>query len=112
MANKLTIARVKALARTIEAPVAVSAGRPITAADHGKVLAIASALTVTLPQDTLPPGFRCWFVAPASGNLSVDPLGTVTLNGAGTTLTRARAANPVTVELYVPAANTALIGGA
>lgn len=111
-ANKLTIARVKAFVRAIEAPVLVSAGRALTPADHGKVLKVTTALTMTIPQDVLPAGFRCQFIAPASGNLSVDPLGTVNLNGAGTTLTRARAANFGPVEFMVEAANSALLAGA
>lgn len=110
--NKLTIAKVKKFERKIEAPVPVGAGRALTIADNGKVLDVTAALTVTIPQDALPAGFRCWFIAPSGVNLSVDPLGTVTLNGAGTTLTRARASNPTTVELVMRAANTALLSGA
>jgi hypothetical protein len=110
-ANKLTIARVKAFNKQVEAPVTVSTGRALTPADNGKVLDVTAALTVTIPQDVLSPGFRCWFIAPSGVNLSVDPLGTVTLNGAGTTLTRARASNPTTVELIVRAANVALLSG-
>lgn len=110
--NKVTIAAIKRLARVASIPVVVSAGRALTPADHGKVLDVSTALTVTIPQDILPVGFECQLIAPASGNLSVDPLGTVTLNGAGTTLTRSRASNPCVVNLFVRAANVALIDGA
>lgn len=110
--NKVTIAALKRLARVAEGPVVVSAGRALTPDDHGKVLDVSTALTLTIPQDILPAGFECQLIAPASGNLSLDPLGTVTLNGAGTTLTRARAGNPCVVNLFVRAANVALVDGA
>jgi hypothetical protein len=110
--NKLTIARIRKLSRAIEAPVTVSTGRALSPDDNGKVLDVTAALTLTIPQDTLPAGFRCWFVAPSGVNLSVDPLGTVSLNGAATTLTRARAGNACTVELFMRAANVALLSGA
>lgn len=110
--EKMTIAGIKRLERNISAPETVSTGRALSNADNGKVLDVTAALTLTIPQDVLSPGFRCWFVAPSGVNLSVDPLGTVSLNGAGTTLTRARAANACLVELYVRAANVALLSGA
>lgn len=110
--SKMTIAAAKRLVRAIEAPVIVSTGRALRPDDNGKVLDVTAALTVTIPQDVLPPGFRCQFIAPSGVNLSVDPLGTVTLNGAGTTLTRARAGNPCTIDFVMRAANVALIAGA
>lgn len=110
--NKMTIPAIKKLFRTIEAPVVVATGRPLALTDHGKVLDVTAALTVTIPQDTLPPGFRCQFIAPSGVNLSVDPLGTVTLNGATTTLTRARAGNASLIEFVVRANNVCLLGGA
>lgn len=110
--NKLTIATQRRLAAAIQAPTPLTAGRALTPADHGKVLAVSVAMTVTIPQDLLPAGFEVFFIAPASGNLSVDPLGTVTVNGAGTTLTRARAANFDKIRLYVNAANATLLSGA
>lgn len=112
--NKLTIAKVKKLNRAITAPVSVGVGRAITVADHGKILLVTAAITLTLPQDALPPGFQCWIVPPTGVNLSVDPLGTVTLNAAGTTLTRDRATagNKQPLSLYVISANTALLEGA
>lgn len=111
-ANKLTIARVKKLARSVEAPVVVATSRALTLEDAGKVLLVTAAVTVTIPQDVFPVGFRCEFIAPVGVNLSVDPLGTVTLNGAGTTLTRARATNFAPVALFVSAANVVMLGGA
>lgn len=110
--NKVTIAAIKRLSRVADVPVVVAAGRALTPADHGKVLDVSTALTLTIPQDILPPGFECKLIAPASGNLSLDPLGTVTLNGAGTTLTRARAGNPCMVNLFVRDSNVALVDGA
>lgn len=50
------------------------------------------ALTVGLP-DSLTLTGATVFLAPGSGNLSLDPTGTATLNGAATTLTRTRANN-------------------
>lgn len=112
--NKLTIAKVKKLQRAIAAPESVGTGRAITIADHGKILLVTAAITLTIPQDALPPGFQCWIVPPTGVNVSVDPLGTVTLNAAGTTLTRDRATagNKQPLSLYVMAANTALLEGA
>jgi hypothetical protein len=112
--NKLTIARVKKLNRAVAAPVSVGTGRAITVADHGKILLVTAAITLTIPQDALPAGFQCWIVPPTGVNLSVDPLGTVSLNAAGTTLTRDRATagNKQPLSLYVMAANTALLEGA
>lgn len=110
--NKLTIARVKKFAATVEAPTVVAAGRALTPADHGKVLDVTAAVTVTIPQDTLPVGFRCQFIAPSGVNLTLDPLGTVTLNGGTSNITRARADNPSLIEFVVRAANVALVGGA
>lgn len=112
--NKMTIARVKKLNRAISAPVSVGTGRAITIADHGKILLVTAAITLTIPQDALPAGFQCWIVPPTGVNVSVDPLGTVTLNAAGTTLTRDRATagNKQPLSLYVMAANTALLEGA
>jgi hypothetical protein len=109
--NKLTIARAKALTRAIEAPVTVSTGRALRPDDNGKVLDVTAALTLTIPQDVLPAGFKCQFIAPSGVNLSVDPLGTVTLNGAGTTLTRARAGKPCLVDFVMRSANVALLSG-
>lgn len=110
--NVVTKARLKALYSPPEI-VVVSAGRALTQADCGKVLKVTAALTVTIPQDTLSPDFRCEFIAPSGVNLSVDPLGTVNLNGAGATLTRARASNPCTVFLQADnSANAFLMSGA
>lgn len=112
--NKMTIARVKKLNRAIAAPVSVGTGRAITVADHGKILLVTAAITLTIPQDALPAGFQVWIVPPTGVNLSVDPLGTVTLNAAGTTLTRDRATagNKQPLSLFMLAANTAILEGA
>jgi hypothetical protein len=92
-------------------PKKVNLGVGVYTDDNGKVLDVTAALTLTIPQDVLPAGFKCQFIAPSGVNLSVDPLGTVTLNGAGTTLTRARAGNPCLVDFVMRAANVALLSG-
>jgi hypothetical protein len=109
--NKMTIAKIKKLNRSIEVPVPVATSRNLSVADHGKILDVTAALTLTLPQD-MPVGFRCAFIAPSGVNLTIARAGTMTLNGAGTSLTRARAGNPALVDLVVRAANTALVSGA
>src|SRR5690349_10880955 len=110
--SKMTISKVKAMLRTIEAPVVVSTSRDLVPSDNGKTLDVTAALTLTFRQDTLPAGFCVKLIAPSGVNLSIARTGTATLNGAGTTLTRARAANAAPFEFYVRAANTALVGGA
>lgn len=111
-AAKMTIARAKLLLRAIEAPVVVATSRDLRPDDNGKVLDVTAAVTLTARQDTLPAGFCCKIIAPSGVNVSIARTGTLTLNGAGTTLTRARAANAVPFEFIVRAANTALVGGA
>ena len=71
-----------------------ASSRNITAADNGKLLAPTAAITYTIPDGLLPmPSFTV--DCPASGTISIARSGTATLNGAATTLTRTRAANPV-----------------
>jgi hypothetical protein len=68
--------------------------REITSADNGKSLAPTGTLTYTIPQGLNPmPSFSV--DCPASGTISIARSGTATINGAGTTLTRTRANNPV-----------------
>jgi len=62
---------------------AVGTSRALTADDDQKTLkATASGVTLTLPEGLL----ISTLVIPHSGGTSIDPTGTVTLNGAGTTL--------------------------
>ena len=78
-------------------PIAISATLTINQANanayNGKTLQFASAQTVTLAVG-LPLNFGFTGIPPASGNASIASDGTVTLNGATTTLTRAAAGNP------------------
>lgn len=74
--------------------IADAASRDITAADNAKSLAPTGALTYTIPAGLSPmPSFTV--DCPASGTISIAKSGAATLNGAGTTLTRTRASNPV-----------------
>lgn len=62
---------------------AVGASRTLTADDDQKTLKVtAPGVTLTLPEGLL----ISTLVIPHSGGTSIDPTGTVTLNGAGTTL--------------------------
>lgn len=71
-----------------------TASRTITAEDNGKFLAPTQTLTYTIPEGLAPmPSFTV--DCPASGTISIARSGGATLNGAGTTLTRTRANNPV-----------------
>lgn len=60
----------------------------------GRTLVFGSAQTVTFAAG-LPTGFACAFVPPGSGNGSIASDGTMQLNGATTTLTRASASNAI-----------------
>ena len=72
----------------------VTSSRDITAADNGKFLTPTGTLTLTLPAGLSPmPSFTV--DCPASGTVSIARSTTATINGAGTTLTRTRANNPV-----------------
>lgn len=72
----------------------VASSRDITADDNGKFLAPAATLTLTIPAGLDPmPSFTV--DCPASGTVSIARSTTATINGAGTTLTRTRANNPV-----------------
>lgn len=78
----------------IGAKVANSSSRTITEEDNGMFLAPTGTLTYTIPEGLDPmPSFT--IDCPASGTVSIARSGSATLNGAGTTLTRTRANNPV-----------------
>jgi hypothetical protein len=71
-----------------------SVSRTITAADNGQFLAPTGAITYTIPAGLTPmPSFTV--DCPAAGAVSIARSGAATINGAGTVLTRTRAANPV-----------------
>lgn len=65
----------------------------LAAADDGKVFNVTTAITVTIPNG-LSPRPNVAFVPPPTGNLSIAVTGGANINGAATTLTRARSANP------------------
>jgi hypothetical protein len=72
----------------------VSVSRALTAADDGDVLEItADGVVLTVPE-ALPAQFGC-AVMVTTGTASVAVAGSVTLNGATTTLTRASTTNPM-----------------
>lgn len=93
-------------------PVAITAALTITPANaaqyDGKTLVFASALTITLSAG-LPSSFGFAAQPPASGNASIAAGAGVTLNGAGTTLTRA-AAN-IAFSVVGAGLNTYLVTG-
>lgn len=72
----------------------LSASRAITAADNAVWLTPTVALTLTIPAG-LSPMASFTVDCPAAGAISVAVSGGATINGASTTLTRTRAANPV-----------------
>ena len=76
----------------IGVPIIVSADRTIAASDDGKVFSLTVAATLTIPANLSP---RPSFIVnpPASGNVSIAVSGGANINGATTTLTRARSAN-------------------
>ena len=72
----------------------VASSRDITVDDNGRFLAPTGTLTLTIPAGLDPmPSFTV--DCPASGTVSIARSTTATINGAGTTLTRTRANNPV-----------------
>lgn len=72
----------------------VASSRDITADDNGKFLTPTGTLTLTIPAGLDPmPSFTV--DCPSSGTVSIACSTTATINGAGTTLTRTRANNPV-----------------
>lgn len=74
-------------------PISITGNVTITAANasdyHGRTIYFTTAATITITDGL---GISFAFVPPASGNASIAATG-VTLNGAGTTLTRAAASN-------------------
>lgn len=71
-----------------------SVSRVISAADNGRLLAPTTAVTYTIPAGLTPqPSFSV--DCPVTGAVTVAVSGGATVNGATTSLTRTRAANPV-----------------
>ena len=72
--------------------VTLSGAYQVTALDDGKVFTCTAALTITIPAALSP---RPSFIVnpPSSGNVSIAVSGGAQVNGATTTLTRARTAN-------------------
>ena len=73
-------------------PLTLSGNYTVTSADDRKTYTCNSALTITIPANLSP---RPSFIVnpPASGNVSIAVSGGANINGATTTLTRARSAN-------------------
>ena len=73
----------------------------LAASDDGKVFNVTTAITVTFPAG-LSPKPNVGFVLPPSGSLTIAVSGGANINGATTTLTRARSANPagIVVQPY------------
>ena len=76
----------------VSTTVTLSASRTLTAADDQVQFTCTTALTITIPASLSP---RPSFIVnpPASGNVSIAVSGGANINGATTTLTRARSAN-------------------
>ena len=74
------------------AVVSISTDTLITAADDGRTFNCTTALTITIPANLSP---RPSFIVnpPPTGNASIAVSGGANINGATTTLTRARSAN-------------------
>lgn len=81
------------LPATQRAQVTLSGAYILKASDDGRVFICSTAITVTIPAG-LSPRPNVAFIPPASGNVSMAVSGGATINGATTTLTRARSANP------------------
>lgn len=75
------------LALPTRPPVALGAGRALTAADHAARLEVATSLTLTVP-DTLPDGFEVMVDVLPGAVVTVAVSGTATINGATASTTR------------------------
>ena len=73
-------------------PLTLSGNYTVTSADDRKTYTCDAVLTITIPANLSP---RPSFIVnpPASGNVSIAVSGGANINGAATTLTRARSAN-------------------
>lgn len=78
---------------TIGRPVPLSAGITLTAESDGAQYACSTALTITIPAG-LSPRPAIIVIPPPTGDASIAVSGGATINGATSTLTRARASNP------------------
>lgn len=85
--------------RSSSDPSLLSSNYTVKALDNNRIYYCTTALTVTVPAG-LSPRPSVIFLPPPSGNLSIAVSGATTLNGAATTLTRTRAANPSGVVLF------------
>ena len=72
----------------------LEANYTLKASDDGKRFYATAALTITVPSG-LSPQPEVFIDCPASGNVTVASDGTALLNGATTSLTRARSANAI-----------------
>ena len=82
---------------------------PVTG-HNGKVLRCLAAVTLTYPEG-LGAEFSCLVESPASGDVTIDPTGACTVNGATASLTRGRTNNPAGFVIRALAANVAGVSG-
>jgi len=101
----------EAVREAASAPVVtVSTSRALTASDHGKVLRCSAAVTLEYPEG-LGDKFSCIGESPASGDVTIDPTGSCTVNNGTTSLTRSRANNPAGFVIRALSANVAGVSG-
>lgn len=97
----------------LQAPISIAADTTITpstaGAYYGQTLVFAQAQTLTI-NSGLPNGFYVYIRPPASGNASIASDGTVLLNAATTTLTRALSGNPMISIRQIGADSYAVTG--
>lgn len=74
----------------------------------GQILEFSGAFSITLPVG-LKQGFGFSLIPPAAGNASIVSDGTVLLNGATTTVTRAAAANALCALVQRASANNSYV---
>jgi hypothetical protein len=97
----------------LQAPITIAAATTISPSTaqqyYDQMLVFSGAQTVTL-NSGLPNGFRLRCRPPASGNASIASDGTVLLNGATTTVTRALSSN-ITFNVMQIAADSYAVTG-
>lgn len=88
----------------------IDSSRNISAADDGLQLACVAAVTLTIPAGLSPrPSFIV--VPPPAGVVSLAVSGGALINGAATTITRARSSNVAVVVIGNPDADTYGVSG-
>lgn len=90
--------------------VTIDASTTLTSEHDKKILRCTAAVTLTYPEG-LGAEFSCLVESPASGDVTIDPTGTCTVNGATDSLTRGRTNNPAGFVIRALAANVAGVSG-